>query len=130
MSTGISPRIPLVVSEVFGAYDLITNFEDLARQNLKMVIMTNPGERMMDINFGVGIRKYIFEPNKPSTYSEIRSRIAKQVGDYLPYIKIEKIDFLVPEGNPDLFPNTIMVNIHFSMPGLSSISVLQIDVRR
>ena len=39
MASGLSPQLPLVVSEVFGAYNLNTNFEDLARQNLKMLIL-------------------------------------------------------------------------------------------
>ena len=38
---------------------------DVARQNLLMIIMTNPGERIMFGNFGVGLRRYLFENNTP-----------------------------------------------------------------
>jgi len=57
MPSGLSPKLPLTVSEVFGPYNLNTNFEDLAKQNLKMLILTIPGERIMDPNFGVGLRR-------------------------------------------------------------------------
>ena len=75
MASGLAPRLPLVFDNVFGPYGLITDFEGLAKQNLKMLILTNQGERMMDTGFGVGLKSYLFEQNTPSTYSDIDSRI-------------------------------------------------------
>ena len=117
MSAGISPKIPLVVSEVFGAYDLITNFEDLARQNLKMVIMTNPGERMMDINFGVGLRRYLFEQNTSATQSRIASKIERQTSIYLPFINIRSVEFN-KSSHVGENPNLLTVSVKYSIPTL------------
>jgi phage baseplate assembly protein W len=128
MASGLAARLPLVVSNTFGAYDLIVDFETLATQNLQMLVLTNPGERMMDTQFGVGLRRYLFEQNTPSTYADIDSRIREQVQRYLPYIDIEQIDFRVPENNPDLFPNNISVSISFTIIPLQSDVVLNIEV--
>mgnify|MGYP001305928400 CR=1 FL=1 len=128
MSSGIAAELPLVVSNTFGAYNLITDYKSLAKQNLKMLVLTNPGERMMDVNFGVGLRRYLFEQNEPSTYSKIDQRIREQVGSYLPFIQINAIEFRVPEDNRDLYPHTIDVSIKFKIVPLQTNSVLNIQV--
>ena len=128
MPSGLSPMLPLTVSEVFGAYNLNTNFEDLAKQNLKMLILTLPGERIMDPNFGVGLRRYLFELNDSNTYSNISSRIREQTQRYLSYIQIDDIKFQIPENNPDLFPHNLSVSIFFTILPLQMSTALQIDV--
>ena len=128
MSSGIAAELPLVVSNTFGAYNLITDFQSLAKQNLKMLILTNPGERMMDTNFGIGLRRFLFEQNEPGTYTKIDEKIRQQVGSYLPYIQINQIEFVVPENNPDLFPHSIDITIKFKIVPLQTNSVLNIQV--
>ena len=115
-------------SDNFGPYDLITNYEDLARQNLKMLVLTNPGERIMDVNFGVGLKGFLFEQNTPSTYSDIDARIREQAAIYLPFLEIGKVDFSVPENNPDLFPNKISIKINFRIIPLQITTSLNIEV--
>jgi hypothetical protein len=128
MASGLAPRLPLVFDDVYGPYGLITDYRTLATQNLKMLILTNPGERIMDTEFGVGLKSYLFEQNTPSTYSEIDSKIRQQVQKYLPYIGIERIDFAVPEDNPDLFPNNLSVSIYFNIIPLRTNAALNVEV--
>jgi hypothetical protein len=57
MSSGLAARLPLVFSDNFGPYDLITDYEALARQNLKMLVSDKSWrKRMMDVDFGVGLK--------------------------------------------------------------------------
>jgi hypothetical protein len=128
MASGLSVQLPLVVSDVFGPYNLNTTYDELAKQNLKMLVLTNPGERIMDPNFGVGIRSYLFENNGPETYANIAGRINSQVAVYLPYITIDNVDFSLPENNPDLFPNSLSVNILFTIVPLQQSDELQITI--
>jgi uncharacterized protein len=128
MASGLSVALPLTISEVFGAYGLNTTFEELAKQNLKMLVLTIPGERMMDPNFGVGLRRYLFEQNNENTYSQISSKIAQQVQRYLSFIRIDDIRFGIPENNPDLFPNNLSVSILFTILPIQQSVALQINV--
>ncbi len=57
---GLSPKLPLHIDQIDG-YALTKDFKQVAAQNLKMVVMTNPGERIMIPEFGVGIKTYLFE---------------------------------------------------------------------
>ena len=126
--SGLSVKLPLVVSNVFGPYDLNTTFDDLAKQNLKMLVLTNPGERIMYPNFGVGISRYLFENNTTNTYDSIRSRLQEQVDTYMSYIQIDHVDFSAREDNPDLFPNSIRLSIFFTIVPLKQITSLQINI--
>ena len=93
---GLAPELPLR-RDVVDGYKLIKTFGNLARQNLKMLVLTAPGERIMDPDFGVGLRHYFFENNSPGTYSEIESDIRSQVSAYLPYINILNVRFNKPD---------------------------------
>jgi len=128
MPGGISVKLPLVVSTVFGPYDLNTTYDELAKQNLKMLVLTSPGERVMDPNFGVGLKGFLFEPNSPTTYDTIAGRIQDQVSVYLPYLTIDGIDFSVPENNPDLFPLSLTLRLSFTIVPLQQSDVLEITV--
>jgi len=123
MSSGLAPQLPLLVSNTFGAYNLITNFQTLATQNLKMLVLTAPGERMMDINFGVGLRRYLFEPNDPSTYTQIDQKIREQVQNYLPYIKLTGVIIDTPP-----LGHSLSVSIAFRIIPLQLPAVLNLEV--
>ena len=128
MSSGLSVALPLTIDSVFGPYNLNTTFDRLATQNLKMLVLTNPGERMMDPAFGVGLRQYLFEFNGQDTYAQIASAIQQQVQKYLPYIQINDIKFKIPEENPDLYPHNLSVSIFFTIVPLQMNTAVQIDV--
>ncbi len=85
-----APVIPLVPS---GGYELIKAPKQLVLQNFNMLLLTNPGERMMMPEFGVGLRNYLFEMNHSTTYSQIETQIRSQTSKYLPYIDILSVDF-------------------------------------
>ena len=94
-----------------------------------MLLLTNPGERIMDINFGAGIPQYLFENQTPETYSAISGRIHQQVEIYLPYIQIDDVVFNYVENNPDLFPYSLNLSIYFTIIPLQQSDSLEIDIR-
>ena len=62
-------------------------------QNLKMLLLTRPGEYMMDAEFGVGITNYLFEHQGSSITNRITARINDQVAKYMPYIAIQNVHY-------------------------------------
>jgi len=82
--SGLTPKLPLIRSDEDGTYKLIKSYKNLIKQNFRNLILTAPGERMMDPNFGVGIRNYLFENDGDALYSTIRAKIHEQVTRYIP----------------------------------------------
>ena len=128
MSTGLAVQLPLTQDNIDGFYLLIQDYTTLARQNLTMLLLTNPGERIMDPNFGVGLRRYLFSLNAPSTFSTLRGNIDNQVQKYLPFIGIEDVKVQHPAALSGDVANTANVMIYFRIIPLQFQGVLQIDV--
>ena len=93
-----------------------------------MLVLTAPGERMMDINFGVGLRRYLFEPNETATYIKIDERIRQQVQSYLTYISISRIEFNAAQEDESFYPHRLQVSIAFQIVPLQQNQVLNIEV--
>tara|TARA_R100001463_G_scaffold63805_1_gene116858 strand:+ start:185 stop:601 length:417 start_codon:yes stop_codon:yes gene_type:complete len=70
-----------------------SQFREAIKQNLKVMVLTMPGEYQHDIEYGVGVRKFLFEPYTLQVRETIRERILSQASRYMPYISIAKIDF-------------------------------------
>jgi len=119
---GLSPKLPLSIDEVDG-YATTKNFKQVAQQNLKMIVLTAPGERVMIPGFGVGIRNYLFENATLTTFETIKQKIKQQVSIYAPYISINSInfsqentDFNFVELNPSNELNFVGIQIDYSIP--------------
>lgn len=74
-------------------FALLQTIKQVAAQNIKMVLYTEPGERVFDPQFGVGIKRFLFQPDVEQTRTEIRNRINQQIAKYLPYVNIINISF-------------------------------------
>lgn len=110
----LAPRLPLSIDDLYGAYGLIENYKDLIAQNLKMILLTSPGERIMDPTFGVGLRSFLFENFTASTSSTIKSSVSRQVGKYMPFVTIKNVNV-----NFDEATNSLYVAINYIVNSLS-----------
>ena len=90
MYHGVSPKIPVFFTE---NEPLNQTIQESTAQNLRTLLLTSPGERVMDVEFGVGLRKYLFEPNLYGTQSAIEGEIKAQAQKYMPFISIIDISF-------------------------------------
>lgn len=117
---GLSPALPLTYDEGQG-YRMNTQFTDVVVQNLKMLILTNPGERIMEPEFGVGLKRYLFEQNVETVHGEIEARIVNQTEKYLPYLKIQMVEFFTSETS-DLPENYLHITVRFFIKPLEKTS--------
>jgi len=108
----LTPALPLSESGEL-EYKHIDNYADLIRQNFKNLILTIPGERMMDTSFGVGIQRFLFE-NAVSSAPEIKEATARQLNKYMPFIKLNNI--LVEPGEDS---NSLTVRMFYTVPSLA-----------
>ena len=125
---GIGPLLPLSIDSRHGTYSLITNYHDEIKQNFKNLVLTNPGERIMNPDFGVGVRRYLFETREEASH-HIEKRLYEQTAKYMPYIEIENVFFDMSGGEiSDLMDRHILsVQIVFSVPNMNFESTIIID---
>jgi len=109
---GYGPKLPLKLGTEQG-YTLISDLKTLSKQNFLMLLLTNPGERIMDSNFGVGVRRLLFENYSPILKTNFEQRLRNQIQVYAPYISIRNIDY----GNTNIDGSLLSVVItYFIIP--------------
>ncbi|MEO5367128.1 MAG: GPW/gp25 family protein [Magnetococcus sp. WYHC-3] len=122
--SGLSVKLPLSIDPDDGPYSLNKTYVDLVKQNLKNLILTNPGERMMDINFGVGLRNYLFENNGEDTYTDIKEKISEQVGKYMPFLELDEILVYAPEDDVRTAGNIVYIKVGYKIVPLNIQDIL------
>lgn len=65
--------------------------EEQTISNFINLLLTRPGERFMQPNFGVGLYFYVFEQNVDSLRTILEDRIREQASYWLPYVIINYI---------------------------------------
>ena len=74
---------------------------------------------MMNPNFGVGLRNFLFEPRREAIV-KIRQRIDEQTVRYMPFVQIVKIEFnrgINPVFQDDT--NVLSIMIQYEVPSLN-----------
>ena len=71
---------------------------DNIRENMRIVLATSQGERLMLPQFGADLRERLFEPNTVATRRLIQERITAAIARWEPRVAIESV---VVEPDPD-----------------------------
>jgi phage baseplate assembly protein W len=64
---------------------------ELVKGQLRQLLLTNRGERVMLPGFGTNLRKYIMEPLDQATLSQVRREILESFRRYAPNVSISKL---------------------------------------
>lgn len=103
-----STKLPIATKED-GNFVVISDALEDIKQSIKMIILTNPGEKIMDPSFGVGILNYLFENKDSITFDnseflnplqiedlekKLESVVRFQLTKYLPNIQVNSIDIV------------------------------------
>ena len=65
--------------------------EDNVRESIRIVLLTEPGERVMREEFGCGLKRFLFEPNTVTTRRLIQDRITTALAMWEPRVAVELV---------------------------------------
>lgn len=82
--------------------------EDAVKESLKNLILTDPGERLMQPFIGGGIRALLFENITPAVLKTIETRVKNTIKTYEPRAEIISV-----EASSEYDDNTVRVLIQF-----------------
>ena len=63
-----------------------------ARDAIRIILMTEPGERLMLPDFGGDLNAFLFEPNTVATRHMIQDRIVKALLQWEPRISVQTVE--------------------------------------
>ena len=104
----IAVKFPLEINDSEGAtYKVYSaaELQQVVEQNIKMVLLTSPGEKVFNNNFGVGMKRYLFlMPSEiingipgDTRFPPLKQYIISQLNSYIPFITIRDLDLQLQE---------------------------------
>jgi phage baseplate assembly protein W len=81
------------------------------RDSIRVILLTEPGERVMLRSFGGGLQRFLFEPNIVTTHRLIRQHITQALERWEPRIRLQSV---IVEPDPE-DPQAAVVTINYKL---------------
>ena len=111
----IGINLPFKKSEGSEGYFLSTTTTiEAVKNNVKLLLSTDKGERIFQPNLGIGLRRFLFEPITGETTLAIQNEIVETFNFWLPFISIKDIQVETTSAD-GTNPNQISINVIFNL---------------
>lgn len=117
----IGITLPIQIGNV--AFNQSFTTAEQVKSNIKNLLLTKKGERVMQPEFGSGLQELLFEFNDDTLADKIEAAITHALENWLPYVTAQHIDIEQTNDNKDR--NLVNVSITFSLlntPDLNTVS--------
>ena len=125
VSVGIDFPFALVPNQD-GYFKTTKSTIDAIKNNIKLLLQTEQGERVFQPNLGMGLKRFVFEQITEDTTIEIENNIVDVFESWLPFVDLRDIQINIDSENQT--NNKIGINITFSInkaPGsLESVGIV------
>jgi phage baseplate assembly protein W len=98
--------------------------EDNIREAIRIILMTEPGERLHLPEFGAGLGRFLFEPNTVGTRQKIQDRVTRTLGAWEPRIRVESVTV-----DPDpMDPIAAITVIYYKLVATQAVDSISLNV--
>ena len=119
LDTDVAVGVPFPFNAEGVFYSTYTTKEQV-KSNLLNVLLTEPGERLFNPNFGVGIRKLLFEQN--INKESLEDKIRMQINIYIPEINLVSV---VADKAPH--SHVLFIKITYSLLSNNQLDTIQLN---
>ena len=98
-----------------------------AKSNIKNLLLTNRGERIMQPQFGSGLKELLFNFNDNKLETDIEDTIVNSLEYWLPYVIVDDIVIEQTDDNRD--SNIVYVSIRFKISGMPQLETVTFKVK-
>lgn len=81
--------------------------ESNVRESIRVILMTEPQERLRLSDFGAGLGRFLYEPNTAATHMLIQDHITKALAMWEPRLRIESVQVEPDRSDPQAAVATI-----------------------
>ena len=111
----IGVNLPFTRDNKTGWFDQSFTTLDAAKSNLRNLLLTMKGERLMQPNFGTDLMKLVFEQDDGTLIDRIRETIITAVDFWLPYLRLNTIEVNNNVETDDMNFNRFNIKLVFSI---------------
>ena len=85
------------------------------KNNIKNLILTNKGERYLQPDIGLNLRRFLFEQYTSDVKDAISIEIKDTVNKWLPFVEIKNIDISMSSDDSTIGQNTLKASVLFNI---------------
>jgi len=111
VSVGLDFPIGRQAGDQMGYFATTKTTMDAIKNDVRLLLMTQRGERLFQPFLGMNIRRFLFEQITDDTAIEIENDIVDTFQTWLPFVELQNIE--VDLGDQDR--NTIKINVTFNI---------------
>jgi phage baseplate assembly protein W len=119
---GIS--LPIQITNT--AFNQTFTTKEQLRSNIKNLLQTKKGERLMQPEFGSGLDEILFEQIDDDTKMQIEDAITSTIDKWLPYVSIEEIIVDINDRLKDT--NSVNISLSFTSNGNPQLDTVTFNV--
>ena len=101
--------------EFNGLEDMTVTVLEAVKNNIRTLLLTELGERVMQPTLGVKLRKYLFEPYTEDIKMSIKNNIIDTFSFWLPFINVSQLDITMSESTSNVENNKLKIFVKFSL---------------
>lgn len=94
------------------------------KNNIKLLLQTQKGERVFQPNLGVSIRRFLFEQITEDTQVQIENDIVDTFATWLPFVELREIDINADNQDKNQINIKIVFNIKRAPNTIESVGVV------
>ena len=123
----IGLKLPLVLDN--GQLASTKTTLDAVKTNIKNLLLTDIGERVMQPTLGIKLKKFLFEQFTDETILGVETTIIDTLGYWMPFVKINEIKVKMSDNETGPGKNTMEVAIEFSLKkDITTVESIQVNI--
>ena len=95
----------VMLKDIQGSYDM-----DAIKNSIKNIFLTSPGQKILSPEFGINLRRFIFEPATNFTAYRIKADILNNLPDMEPRVELQEVT-VIPVPDEHEFYITLQINV-------------------
>ena len=117
-----APKFPLRFKEK-KVFENVANTKELVKFHMTNLLLTNPGEKISDPSYGIGIRQMLFENMTTGTLNLWQDKITDAIQRYLSYINLNQVLL-----TPFFDENRITIKIAYNLLNDTEQQILELEL--
>ena len=112
---GFDYPVNLAVSGSDGYFSSTNTTIEAVKNNIKSLLNTQRGERLMQPTLGLNLKRYLFEQFTDELSQIIKSEIIDAFKFWLPFVVINKLEVNMSDINSEVGRNTMNISMEFNI---------------
>lgn len=95
------------------------------RESIRIILLTEPGERVMLPDFGAGLKRFLYQPNTVTTHRLIEEAIVQSLDQWEPRIEVDSVDVEIDESDS----RSALVTIRYTLIANQATDKVQLRIQ-